>query len=79
MIKLQLFAGIAEKLGSKQVVLNVDEMTVIELKTVLSKQYPSIATDLQQAMIAINEEFVSGNTRIQQHDVVAIIPPVSGG
>jgi molybdopterin converting factor small subunit len=34
---------------------------------------------LANAAIAVNEEYVDGDVRLQPGDTVALIPPVSGG
>jgi molybdopterin converting factor subunit 1 len=79
MIKVLLFAGIAEKLGQPYVVVEQRDINVHDLRAWLSQQYPVIATDLERAMIAVNEEFADDQTWLKSDDEVAIIPPVSGG
>lgn len=79
MIKVLLFAGIAEKLGQQQIVVDQGEITVQGLREWLAQQYPAIAIDLERAMIAVNEEFADDETNLKTDDEVAIIPPVSGG
>jgi molybdopterin synthase sulfur carrier subunit len=79
MIKVMLFAGIAEKAKQNQLQIEEDGLSIRDLRSWLSEQYPSISEDITQAMVAVNEEFVDESTLLQAHDVVAIIPPVSGG
>ncbi|MCL9970516.1 MULTISPECIES: molybdopterin converting factor subunit 1 [Anoxybacillus] len=77
MIRVLLFAYIKERLGTEEVVLHEQQMTVRQLRERLQHEY-----DLQTAsslMIAINEEFATNDDIIHAGDVVALIPPVSGG
>lgn len=79
MIKVMLFAGIAEKAKQNHLEIEEDGISIRDLRSWLSVQYPSISKDITQAMVAVNEEFVDESTLLHAHDVVAIIPPVSGG
>lgn len=79
MIKIMLFAGIAEKTKQNQLEIEDEGLCIRDLRLWLAEQYPSISEDITQAMIAVNEEFADDSTVLQAHDVVAIIPPVSGG
>lgn len=79
MIKVLFFAGIREKMDRESVNVNAANGTVNNLKQMLIEQYPEIADDVSRSMIAVNEEFVAEDTVLQENDVVAIIPPVSGG
>jgi molybdopterin converting factor subunit 1 len=79
MIKVLLFAGIAEKLGQQQIVVEQHDITVQYLREWLTEQYPAIAFDIERAMVAVNEEFAEDQTMLKMDDEVAIIPPVSGG
>jgi molybdopterin synthase sulfur carrier subunit len=79
MIKVLLFAGIAEKMGQQQLVVEQHGITVQDLRKWLTQQYPEITIDLERAMIAVNEEFADDQTLLKMDDEIAIIPPVSGG
>lgn len=79
MIKVLLFAGIAEKIGQAQIEIENNDLTVEQLVQYLANEYPIIENELPNAMIAINEEFVNETTIVKSNDVVAVIPPVSGG
>lgn len=79
MIKVKFFAGIAEKINKQEIVLKQQEMTVGGLRQWLIAEYPALEDDLNRAMIAVNEEFAEEETKISEVDVVALIPPVSGG
>ncbi|MBO9617699.1 MAG: MoaD/ThiS family protein [Niabella sp.] len=55
-----------------------DPMTVADFKQQLESKYPELKK-LQSYMIAKNEEYADDKERLNQGDVIAIIPPVSGG
>lgn len=74
-----LFAVIAEKAKQHQLELEDVGLSIGGLRLRLAELYPSISEDVTQAMIAVNEEFADDLTVLQDQDLVAIIPPVSGG
>lgn len=55
------------------VIKNIDQ-----LKLFLEEKYPRL-NQLGSYMIALNNEYASGNEAIHNGDELAIIPPVSGG
>ncbi len=77
MIKLLFFAELEEIVGSRELTIEKGELTIVELKQFLKEQYPTLPVD--RAMIAVNEEYVEDTNVIKANDVVALIPPVSGG
>jgi len=48
-----------------------------ELKVSLTKSYPSISK--AEYRIAVNMEIIRGNVKLNPGDVVALLPPFSGG
>ncbi|HDR7793750.1 TPA: molybdopterin converting factor subunit 1 [Bacillus luti] len=78
MITILLFANLREEVGSERlVILEKQEMTVQQLKEWLKESYH--LQSLDTVMVAVNEEFVTNADTIKAGDVVAFIPPVSGG
>jgi molybdopterin converting factor subunit 1 len=79
MIKL-LFFGITQDLVENHVVnLAFDKtITVRDLKSTLFLNYPSLHK-FPNFAVAVNENYATEDTLINDKDVVAIIPPVSGG
>ncbi|GGE50733.1 molybdopterin synthase sulfur carrier subunit [Pullulanibacillus camelliae] len=78
MIQILFFAGIQEELGIDRLEVEPEGIyTVKELKGFLQHTYHS--STLQQSMTAINENFVTEQEKIKEGDIVAFIPPVSGG
>ncbi|HLR61706.1 MAG TPA: molybdopterin converting factor subunit 1 [Lentibacillus sp.] len=77
MIDILFFAELQEATGSEQVSVEADGLSVNELKTKLLSSYK--LDNLDHAMIAVNEEYSREDTVLKSGDVVAFIPPVSGG
>lgn len=78
MITILLFANLREEVGSDRfVILEKQEMTVQQLKEWLKASYS--LQSLDKVMVAVNEEFVTNEEMIKAGDIVALIPPVSGG
>ena len=75
-----LFFGItSDLLGASNLELEVVEAsTVANLKSLLKEKYPQLKNIASYA-IAVNESYAVENLVLEEKDVVAIIPPVSGG
>ena len=77
MIEVLLFAHLQEEASKPALQIDCEKITVAELKDILVKEYN--ITISNQIMVAINEEYANKDDIIQTGDVVAMIPPVSGG
>ena len=78
-IQVLLFGITTDLLETSSVNLELaDNSSVSSFKMVLVKTYPKLAT-LQSYAVAINEAYAKDSQTIKPNDVVAIIPPVSGG
>lgn len=77
MIKILLFAQLQEKVGKGQLELDLDEITVSQLKQHLHSMYK--LPQLKQVLTAINEEYAEDVDVVKSGDTIALIPPVSGG
>ncbi|WMM32832.1 molybdopterin converting factor subunit 1 [Shouchella clausii] len=78
MIKVLFFAGLAEQAGQAET--EVDFAGTVEELTEWAIDTHRLSPDsLNGAMVAVNEEFASQSTELTAGDVVAFIPPVSGG
>jgi len=81
-IKVLFFAGLKEKIGASEAYLEFSpeqEITINDVTRRVKEQFTTIANELDRVMIAVNEEVVDSDERIREDDVVAFIPPVSGG
>ena len=74
-----LFFGITRDLvGQNDLALTVtDAITVAQLKKQLANEYEGLNN--YNYAIAVNEAYAEDNTPLKDADVVALIPPVSGG
>ncbi|MBM6645133.1 molybdopterin converting factor subunit 1 [Bacillus sp. RIT 809] len=77
MIEVLLFANLQEEANKPALQIDYGNITVTELKDILVKEYN--ITISNQIMVAVNEEYANEDDIIQTGDVVAMIPPVSGG
>ena len=75
-----LFFGITtDLLGFSNLELEVTEAsTVLNLKSLLKEKYPQLKNMASYA-IAVNESYAVNDLVLNENDIVAIIPPVSGG
>ncbi|MCU5407548.1 molybdopterin converting factor subunit 1 [Bacillus cereus] len=77
MIEVLLFAHLQEEVSKLALHIGCENITVAELKEVLITKY-NVAIS-SEIMVAINEEYANEDDIIQTGDVIAMIPPVSGG
>lgn len=77
MIKVLLFAHLSEEIGKREVEIEAVGFTIAKLKNKLLEIYPTLP--LAHVFTAVNEEYVTEETVLKSGDVVAFIPPVSGG
>lgn len=77
MNKVLLFAHLRDVVGEEYLMLDAEGKTVAELKSFISEKYG--IENFGTVMSAINEEFTTNEEIIKKGDVIALIPPVSGG
>jgi len=77
MNKILFFAHLRDEVGEESVNIEATGKTVAEVKALVAEQYK--VQKLDHAMTAINEEFAPNEEVIKDGDVIAFIPPVSGG
>jgi molybdopterin converting factor subunit 1 len=78
-IKVLLFGITSDLLRTPSIEVEISEnSSVSDLKNMLVTKYPQLDKIASYA-IAVNEEYANDNIKLHQNDVVAIIPPVSGG
>lgn len=79
-ITLKLFAAYQEVCGSDQRVMEVPVGTLVaDLRDRLIDEHPILERWRSVTRFGVNLEFVPPETRLQDGDEVALIPPVSGG
>ncbi len=80
-IKLLLFAGCREAVGTKELEIELPEAasTVEKALEEILDRFPQLRGIAKSVAIARNAEYVAGDTPVADGDELAIIPPVSGG
>ena len=79
-IKVLYFSSIKDRLKKNSEEIDIPENTSVEeFLSLLKKKYPEIADILDNVMVAVNEEYVDKKHLLKESDIVALIPPVSGG
>ena len=75
-----LFFGISSDLvGGKNISFSLSQnSSVLHFKEQLQRQYPRLS-QINSYAIAVNENYATNETLLKENDVVALIPPVSGG
>jgi molybdopterin converting factor subunit 1 len=79
-IIVRLFAILREAVGKKEIVITLPRgSTVKTLKNKILHEHPSLNSFNSQFIISVNHEAVPGDTVVSIKDVIAALPPVSGG
>ena len=79
-VQILFFARLKELLHQETVEITVPEnSSVSDVFKVLTIQYPEIESFRKSILIAINQEFATWETLINEGDELALFPPVSGG
>lgn len=78
-LKVALFGITREIVGQSglEITLPADH-TVTGLLNQLRVHYPALSK-LSSCAVAVNNEYVSPDHPLREHDEIALIPPVSGG
>ena len=80
MIKVLLFGAAADRAGTREIELPVDEgMTLAEIWSLLAGRHPDLAPMRDTLAFAVNGEYARGDAGVSPGDEVAVLPPVSGG
>lgn len=81
MIIIRFFAGIKEKVGKEEVLLDSTGGSVADILSLIEKDIPKISEILLsfKTMVAVNHEMAGMQTLLKDGDEVAFIPPFSGG
>ncbi len=79
-VTVKLFAAFGEAYGVSELTLELPLLTpVSEVLESSIAQYPQLEQWRTRTRFAINLEFVTPDTILQDGDEVVLIPPVSGG
>ncbi|TDQ28844.1 molybdopterin converting factor subunit 1 [Tenacibaculum caenipelagi] len=76
---LLLFGIAADLAGNSSLTIELpNKSTIASFKEFLSAEFPEFQK-MSSYAVAINESYATDEALIQENDVIAIIPPVSGG
>jgi molybdopterin synthase sulfur carrier subunit len=79
-IKVGLFAVVKELIGKSELSLELPEGTTGKgLLMYLIQNYPVAGGILEKSVLAKGENYFPLNDELQHQDIIAVIPPVSGG
>ena len=78
-IKVLLFGIIKDLINESNLEIEIQELSSISaFKLLIFEQFPKLKSH-QNFAVAVNEVYVEDDYLLQKNDVVALIPPVSGG
>ncbi len=79
MIRVLLFGAAADRAGTREVELPVDDGTLAELWPLLAERHPGLVPMRDTLAFAVNGEYARMDAEVSSGDEVAVLPPVSGG
>jgi sulfur-carrier protein len=75
-----LFAHLREAIGRDRVSIELDnDATVGDALDALAQRHEAIAAMRGRVAVAVNEKYQPMHAKLHQGEVIALIPPVSGG
>jgi molybdopterin synthase sulfur carrier subunit len=77
-VKVKAFGITKDILGGKESVVEIDGVTVGDLRRSLTARHPELA-GLRSLFIAVNHNYAEDHQPLTDADEIALIPPVSGG
>ncbi len=77
-LQVLLFGIVSDLIGENEVSFIFSGTTVADFKKELNTSYPQLQ-NYNAYVIAVNESYANDDQVLLNADVVAIIPPVSGG
>lgn len=78
-LQILLFGISTDLVGATSINVSLPlNSSVLNLKNRIKEEYPKLS-EINSYAIAVNESYASNETFLKENDVVAIIPPVSGG
>lgn len=77
MIDVLFFSQLQKQIGIERLEIDFANRTVKELIEILQKDF--LIKELNKVMVAVNEEFVSEDTVVNEGDTVVFFPQLIGG
>lgn len=79
-LKVRLFAGLREQIGRDVVEIDLEPgARAVDLRRRLAERFPAIEPLLKRSALAVADEFADDEVVLHPDQVLALIPPVSGG
>jgi molybdopterin converting factor subunit 1 len=79
-VRVKFFAILRERAGTSEVEKEIAAgSTVAELWRQLQKDYPKLDVPGIRLLYAVNRDYVNRDQKLNDHDEVVFLPPVSGG
>jgi len=78
-ITVLYFAAVRELVGKDEEKLAFAGGTISDFALFIVERHPPLAGRLASVRFARNETFATSDERIEEGDVIALIPPVAGG
>ena len=79
-LKVLFFGAAKDAVGAAEITLGTDAgASVQSVKETVFSKYPPLDKFSESLMVAVNEEYARNATPVKDGDVVAFLPPVSGG
>ena len=79
-VRVKFFAILRERAGTSEVEKEIAAgSTVADLWRQLQKDYPRLDVPGIRLLYAVNRDYVNMDQKLNDHDEVVFIPPVSGG
>lgn len=79
-VRVMLFAWLREAAATVELALEVPAGgSGVDARAALAKRFPQLADKLDGVRLAVNEVYQPWETELRKGDVLALIPPVSGG
>ena len=79
-VNVRFFANLRDLVGAREITLTLpDGATIDHLRARVGEAYPVVQPLLPNVVYAVGEEYVPVTHALREGDLVALIPPVSGG
>lgn len=80
-LTVTFFAYCREVVGKETIKLKLKDKTttVRDIRMMIFEMYPSLSSLSKVFFVAVNHKLANDDTILNDHDEVAILPPVSGG
>jgi molybdopterin converting factor subunit 1 len=80
MIKVLFFGAAADRAGTRETGLDVQDITTLaEIWPLIVERHADLAPMHNTLAFAVNGEYARGEDPVSPGDEVAVLPPVSGG